>query len=510
MTTLGQALEWAAERHRDRTAVISDEETLTYGEWAVRVARCAKWLSEIGVESGERFGILAQQHHYVSELLYAGYRAGSIPVPVNIRLAPREIVEILRDAGCRHVIVDTALLGGVGALAPDLDEARFFALDLAGPAPWAGLEPAPLTQRDPSAEALLLYTGGTSGRGKGVRLSHSNVLTGFQQIALALGAEANDVYLHVAPHFHSADFGGQSFFLVGAAHVFLGSFSVGNVLELVEKRRVTATLLPSTMLAMVLSDPETDRRDLSSLRVLLYGASPLAAPWIRKACERFPTTRIFQGYGLTESAMLLTMLSDRAHRDAVSGVRPDLIAACGTANLGVEVRIVDDEGREAPAGRAGEIVGRGANIMMGYLNRPNDTHRTLRDGWLYTGDLGRMDEQGYLFVLDRKKDMVITGGENVYSAEVETVLAAHPDVREVAVIGVPDAVMGEALLAVVVPATEKKPTVDDVIAFCRGKIGGYKIPRRLEIVERLPRSAMGKVLKNELRAIYAGDRPPSG
>jgi long-chain acyl-CoA synthetase len=254
----------------------------------------------------------------------------------------------------------------------------------------------------------------------------------------------------------------------------------------------------------MMQEPAFDAYDLSSLRQLIYGSSPMAAEWIHKMLGKLKGVEVAQGYGLTETSPILTLLHMAEHEKAIRTGEHELLRSAGRQIPGVDMRIVDAEDKDVPIGEPGELIVRGPNVTKGYLKRPEATQEAFRNGWFYTGDIGRMDERGYLFLLDRKKDMIITGGENVYSSEVEAVLYQNPKVHECAVIGVPDETYGEALLGAVVPAPGETLTEEELIDNCRGKIGGYKIPRRYVFLEQLPKSAMDKILKTELRRIYGG------
>ena len=511
MLTLASALDRARRVHGARAAIVEPERTWSWAEHAERVARAAGALGARGLAPGARFGILGRNSRRQCELLHAGYWSGVVPVPVNVRLAPPEIAYVLANAGCRALAVDPALAALLEqpALAGWKDRAF-----LLGPAAAAtGLPafddliahaaPRDVREAREDEDAILLYTGGTTGRAKGVRLTHRNVVANALQVTAVLRHAHDDVSLHVAPMFHSADLCHTAFTLVGGAHAYLGEFAPPAFLEAVQRARVTFTMLAPTMLIMVLQHPEFARHDLGSLRHLLYGSSPMAEIWIRRALEALPHARLTQGYGLTETAPLLTFLEHHHHRAAIEAGRPERLASAGQALPGVDLRIVDDAGRELPAGAAGEVAVRGPNVTPGYLDLPEANAQALRDGWFHTGDVGRLDEDGFLYLLDRKKDLIVTGGENVYSSEVEAALYEHPGLAEAAVIAVPDEVYGEAVFAVVVAKPGNALTAEDIVAHCRGRIGGYKIPRRFAFVEALPKSALGKVLKAELRKRYA-------
>ena len=493
-----------------QTAIVDPEGRFTWTEFGKRTARAAGVLRSRGIGPGDRYTIIGRNGFRIAELMHAGYWMGAIPVPVNFRLAPPEIAHVLENAACRLIVVEhdfvdvlqaddvaphatnVLIIGGSGGDAqPDYER-------LLAEAP-----PAPLyegTQEDD--EALLLYTGGTTGRAKGVPLSHRNIVTNAIQIGLMTAPRPDDVFLHVAPMFHSADLLANPYTLAGAAHLYLPRFTSAAAFDAIETFGVTTTLLTPTMLIVMLQDPDFDRYDISSLRQVLYGSSPMAAEWIRRAVERFEGVEFIQAYGLTETAPLLTVLPMQAHIEAIAGKDPERLGSVGQPLVGVEIKTAGADGKMLSPGEAGEIVVRGPNVAAGYLKRPEATAEAFRDGWFFTGDIGRLDKQRRLYLLDRKKDMIITGGENVYSLEVEAALYQHPDVQECAVVGVPDDVYGEALLAAIVPAPGAALTDEALIDHCRNRIGGYKIPRRYVFLDALPKSAMNKVLKNELRRLY--------
>jgi long-chain acyl-CoA synthetase len=493
MLTLTSVLKRTIRLYGDRSAILDSERNFTWDQFANRVARAAGVLRFLNIKRGERYGILCRNCFRNNELMHAGYWMGAVPVPVNYRLAPPEIAYILEDAACKLLILEDvfAKLLGAEELAPWAENVLLVAATKVD-SPWPQYEPifedaAPMPAHD-SAEnddAVLLYTGGTTGRPKGVRLSHRNVVSNGFQVGFEFGARTDDVYLHVAPMFHSADLLATAYTMAGAAHAFLPKFS-------------------GQALPMAMQEPGFDSYDLSSLQQLIYGSSPMAAEWIRKMFARFQNVEIVQGYGLTETSPILTLLHRAEHERAVETGDYEILKSAGRPIPGVDMKIVDADNHEVPVGKPGEVIVRGPNVTKGYLNRPDATKEAFRNGWFYTGDIGRMDPRGYLYLLDRKKDMIITGGENVYSSEVEAVLYQNPKVHECAVIGVRDETYGEALLAAVVPAPGQALSEEEMIAHCRGKLGGYKIPRRYVFLEELPKSAMDKILKTELRRIYGG------
>ena len=501
-----------ARLHADRPAIKSAGILLTWGQFVGRIERAASLIHSRGVRPGDRYGIVARNSHQHAELIYAGYWIGAVPVPVNFRFAPPEIAYALDHANCSLVVVEEHFVEIFNT--PELSgwADRLFVL------PSAGVDPAgtdyeaclarasPLAMAGNSApgdEALLLYTGGTTGRPKAVPLSHLNIVSNALQLAFEIAPRHDDVYLHVAPMFHSADLLATPFVLAGAAHVYMPSFSAAEVLETVQDHGVTVTLMTPTMLIRTLQEPDFERYDTTSLRQILYGSSPMDAQWIRTMMQQFECVEMVQAYGLTETSPILTVLPMRDHQKAIETNDDTMLRSVGRQIPGVDLKILDSAGCECEAGEAGEIVVRGPNVTAGYLNRPEATAEAFRDGWFHTGDIGCLDAQGYLSLLDRKKDIIITGSEIVYSSEVEAVLHQHLGVKECAVVGVPDEVYGEALFAVIVPMPGIRLDKDELVAHCRGRIGGFKIPRRYAFVDELPKSAIDKVLKTELRRVYS-------
>jgi long-chain acyl-CoA synthetase len=494
----------------DEPAIVDHERNLTWREFADRIARAAGVLQGLGVEPGRRYAILSRNGVRMNELVYAGYWLGAVPVPINYRLAPAEIRYILDDAECGLIAVEDVLADKLDAdeLAPWRDRLLYIAARQTETS-WPQYEPL-MTVTDPipchdageQDDAIIIYTGGTTGRGKGVPLSHRNIVSNAVQLVGAVKAGPDDVHLQVSPMFHSTYMKSTVYSLVGARHAFISEFSPQAVLAAIERYRVTVVSLVPTTIILTAQHDEFARYDLSSLKRIIYGTSPIPVEWLRRCMESFKGVALQQGYGLTETSPIVAMLDPEIHVEALKTHNYDLLRAAGRALPGVDIRIVDDDGNDVPPGEAGEVALRGPQIARGYLNRPEETEAAFRDGWFFTGDIGRIDEQGFLFILDRKKDMIVTGGENVYASEVEAALHQHPDIQEVAIIGVPDERFGEALFAVIVPADGATPSEEEIIAHCRGKIGGYKIPRHMAFVDQLPKSALGKILKAELRRIY--------
>jgi len=513
MLTMRSALERAERLFGANTAIIDAEARFTWAEHMDRVKRLAAVLQSNGIGKGDRFGIICRNTWRHCELLHAGYWNGSVPVPVNYRLAPPEISYILEDAGTSQLFIEDAFLGLLdgGGLNPWRENAICIPGDgrstklRSSDDLIAAASPTDGNDSDEEDDAILLYTGGTTGRSKGVRLTHRNVFSNGQQCTAPMNITADDVYLHVAPMFHSADLLGTGYTQAGAAHAYLPVFTPANLLTAFQDYGVTCAMMAPTMIILTLQEPDFGKYDLSSLDRVYYGSSPMAVEWIRRTMEAFPAANIQQGYGLTETSPILTTLDEDVHVRAMETGEYDILKAAGRPLVGIDMRIVDADGNEVPTGQDGEVVVRGPNVTVGYLNRPEENERAFRDGWFHTGDVGKMDENGFMYLLDRKKDMIITGGENVYSSEVEAALYQHEDVHECAVVGVPDDKYGEALFAAIVPRPGSQLTKDGIIEHCRGRIGGYKIPRQMAFVDELPKSAMGKILKTEIRKTYGED-----
>lgn len=501
---LTQTLHQAVQQRPDEPMTIFGDRVRTVAESAARVARLAGALRGLGVRRDEPVGILSLNSDRYHEYLLAVPWADAVLNPINIRWSPAEIGYSLRESGTRVLLVDDTF----AAMASTLDAELSTVVHLGdGPAPAGLLSYEDLiTAADPVEDARrggdqllgLYYTGGTTGTPKGVMLSHRNLLTS------ALGSLATGNFiepcgrlLHAAPMFHLADgaawAAGQ---LVGATHVIVPVFSPAAVLAAITDHAVTDTLLVPTMIQLLVDHPDLASHDLTGMRHIVYGASPIAESVLERARKAFPRAGFTQAYGMTELSPIATLLQPTDHDD------PALRRAAGRAAPHAEVRVVDPDDNEVQRGVVGEIVVRGDHVMLGYWKREQETASALRGGWMHTGDGGYMDEHGYVFVVDRIKDMIVSGGENVYSAEVENTLAKHPAVASCAVIGVPDDRWGERVHAVVVLAGTV--TEDELQEFCRSHIAGYKIPRSVEFVETLPMSGAGKILKRELRRKHWG------
>jgi acyl-CoA synthetase (AMP-forming)/AMP-acid ligase II len=502
---LTQGLHRSVQRNPNAPATIFGDRVRTFSEQADRVARLAGALRALGVRDGERVGILALNSDRYAELLLAVPWANGVLIPVNVRWSFPEIIHSLEESETDILFVDDRFASASSTLQEGHPGLRTI-VHMGDGAPAAnmldyedliaGSVPVEDARRGGAQLAGILYTGGTTGFPKGVMLSHANLL------ASAYGAEATaqtgaGSMLIATPMFHMAAIARWlTHSLLGSVQVILPSFDPVVVMQAIERERIQDILLVPAMMQSLVDHPEVANHDLSSLKTLVYAASPVTARLLERAMEAFPQASFTQFYGMTELAPIATALIHADHRDSTRA------RSAGRAALHAEVRIVDASDNEVPRGTVGEVVCRGANVMLGYWNRPDETALALRNGWMHTGDGAYMDADGYVYIVDRLKDMIITGGENVYSTEVENAVAGHPSVASCAVIGVPDPKWGERVHAVIVLRPGCMADVGEIRDHCETLIAGYKAPRSCDFVDALPVSPAGKVLKHELRKPY--------
>ena len=504
-------------RHANRfhggcVAIRDGDRSFTYNQFHERVMRGANVLCALGIHCGDRVAVLMWNSPIYLELYYATAQIGAIIVPLNTRWSVEDMVFALRDSGSKLLVVDDHFAGFAEPLAAQCPGLRFlFAGASACPVgmsdytTMAAAGPAEHREEpDPHEDDLtgIFYTSGSTGGPKGVMLTHRNVYANALHAIMVFRMAPNSVWLHAAPMFHLADAGVvYSMVMNSAAHCFLPTFEPEAFLHAVERYRITHSLLVPTMINMMANHPAVERYDTSSLKLLFYGASPMPLDLLRRAKEKLGCS-FAQAYGLSEASPLLTYLTPEEHTFMDDDQKYMPIKSAGRPVMGTEVRVVDMQDRERPPGEAGEIVARGPNIMKGYWNRPDITAETLRGGWLHTGDIGVFDDAGYLYILDRQKDMIKPGGENVFSPEVESAICAHPQVLEAVVIGLPHEKWGEAIHAVVVRRPASGLTKEALIEFCRARLTHFKCPHSVDFVEELPKGGTGKVQKNVLRARY--------
>jgi len=479
------SLRRAARYYPGRTAIVSGEMRPTFRELQDRVARIAAALKQHGFQAGDRLAILLPNGTEYIELVYACSWLGVIAVPLNTRLSTTEIDRVLADASPRGLIRHLSL--PVANTRPSWE----FVLDQQ-PLD-VGSDSCPDPIYDPGAVLALVYTSGTTGHPKGVVQTHANILANIDHLNYWMPYGEGGVYLHAAPIFHILDlpfmFAAPA---MGACQVTIPKFSPQSFCETVEREHVSHTVLVPTMINLLTQFADLRKYDLTSLRHLAYGGSPMAPELIHRTREVLPDLKLVQGYGLSETGFL-TGLRDHEHTE-------NRLMSCGRTCPGIEVLVVDESGKEVEAGRPGELVARGENVMRGYWNNSQETGRSFRGGMFRTGDVGYRDADGYFYILDRSKDMIVTGGENVYSGEVEAVIYEHPAILEAAVFGIPDQQWSELVMACVVLKPGKTLSADDLIAHCRRSLANYKVPRRVEFSQtELPKSGSGKILKRILR-----------
>ncbi|MET0542310.1 MAG: long-chain fatty acid--CoA ligase [Variovorax sp.] len=497
-----------------KTATIFGERRRSFREYGERVGRLASALRSLGMQPNDRVGVLALNSDHFLESIMAVWWAGGVLNPVNIRWSVPEIVYSLDDCDTRFLIVDDAF----SALAPKIGAAArhapLFIHAGESAAPQGMLSHEALIESSVFVEdaghggndlACIMYTGGTTGHPKGVMQSHLNLWSASVQRLAETPILRGSTTLHAVPLFHIAGLGRvvmQS--IAGECQAVLPSFDALEVLKIIERDKITDTVMVPTMIQAVLNHPDFDKYDLGSLRRLGYGASPSASVMVEQFVRKLPGVELSHAYGLTEACPVISASGPENHSEAAR--RSGASRSVGRPAFAVLVKIVDTAGCELPRGVVGEVIARGPNVMLGYWNKPEETAKALRDGWLHTGDGGYMDTDGQLYIVDRIKDMIVSGGENIYSAEVENAIAQHPGVAMCAVIGIPHLKWGEAVHALVVRKAGAEIDEEAVRAHCAEFIAGYKCPKTVEFRDALPLSSAGKILKRDLRAPFWADR----
>ena len=510
-----QALKRNVQLFPDKTATAYMDRTFTWKESLDRISKIAFSIKELDISVGERVAILAHNSDRYFEFLYSTSWAGAVFVPINTRLAPPEIEFWINDSESKLLFVDKNFSDVINNLKkenkiPTIKNIVYISEDKC-PENMISYEDL-ITSQSADDElrgyddlAGLFYTGGTTGRSKGVMLSHTNMVVDALNCALMGNMNENARWLHAAPMFHIADCAGLfGISQVGGSHYFIPGFIPKLFFEAVSKFKITETILVPTMINMAVNDPEVKSFDLNSLKKIMYGASPMPEPVIVKAMEILPTCSFYHAYGQTECAPLLTCSGPETH--VFKGPLAYKFKSCGKAVAGVELKIADEKGNEVPRGEVGEIYARGPNIMLGYWRQKELTDKAIENGWMKTGDGAKMDEEGYVFIVDRVKDMIISGGENIYSTEVENTIYQIKDVLECAVIGVPDSKWGEAVHAIIRMKENTSIEEKDVIGHCHKNIAGFKCPKSVSFRNNpMPVSGAGKILKTELRKPFWKD-----
>ena len=514
---LTESLHKACKFFPKKEAIVCGRERWTYQEFYDRLNRLSHGLIDFGVKKDDKVAILHPNCHYFLEAYYGITQIGAISVPMNYRLSPKEIAFILQDSESKILIADPMFREQIDSIRGEIQRIEKIIWTGKG----GGKETRDLNYEKVLSQthademnspritsedvAQIYYTSGTTGRPKGVMLSHKNVTTHALGTIAEIHLTDRDVWIHVAPLFHLADaWATWAVTWVGGTHVLVREFDAKVVLEAIEKEKVTLTNLIPTMLNLMVNYPDVGKYDYRSLRVLLSGGAPIAPEVVRKIVETFKCDYI-QTYGMTETSPYLTLSILKEHLDQLPYEdRLRFKSKTGREFVGVELKVVNDRGGEVKKDEkeVGEIIVKGDIVTNGYWKLPEETAKSIKDGWLYTGDMAVMDEEGYVTIVDRKKDMILTGGENVYSTEVENILYMHPAILECAVIGVPDEKWGEAVKGIVVLKPGQKATVQEIIQFCKDRVAHYKAPKSIDFIDALPRTGSGKIHKKGLRDSY--------
>ncbi|MCX7598689.1 MAG: long-chain fatty acid--CoA ligase [Armatimonadetes bacterium] len=499
--TLDEMFLATAREHGERTAVILGERRVTYRELAGAVGALQAGLQELGVRPGDRLSMLFPNTPQFHVALFAAQACGAEVVPLNCLHSPAELTYVITDSESRWLLASSVFDDKLAAVIPQCPNLQGIVVAgetaLDGVVSWdavlhrhAGTPPTP-SGRPATEPAILIYTSGTTGKPKGAMLSHRNLIWDADAADKVLGVVPEDIFLVPLPLFHAYGFTVDLVLPVlrGSCAVLMPKFAAAQALELIEAHRVTVMAAVPTMFGLMLRTARDPDYDLSSLRVAVSGGAALPLEIMRGFEERFGV-HMLEGYGPTEAAPVVSV-------NPLHGVRKP--GSVGPPIPGLEVKVVDDDGNPLPVGEVGELCVRGPNVMLGYWNDPEMTAQAIRDGWLHTGDLARLDEDGYIYIVDRKKDMVIVGGMNVYPREVEDVIYQVPGVADAAVVGVPSGIKGEDVVAFVTLQEGASTQPEEIIEHCRQHLAPFKVPREVVIVPELPKTAVGKILRREVR-----------
>lgn len=499
-----------------RVALENDGLEQTWQQTAGRIRRMGSFFQSLGVHKNDHVSILALNSALYYELVYAIPLIGARMVPQNTRWAAPELIYAINDSGSKALAFDAAFLPMVEKIRQEeVPVERYVYMgDPADCPDWATSlqsgfpEQAPFDKLIQSDDGIagIYYTGGTTGFSKGVVQTHSAIYTSAIAMMSEMDVDETSIYCHIAPMFHMADLTATFGYTIrGAKHLFMPSFDPVKYMDTCQAKRVTDGLLVPAMIQMTFDHPEFDARKMKSVRRLSYGASPMSEGLVRRVIKAMPELRLMQAYGQTELAPVVTLLKPEDH--VTEGERSYLLRSAGRATASSLLRIADEHGNPLPTGEVGEVCVYGPHAMLGYWNKPEDTARTLRDGWVHTGDAGYLDKDGYLFLVDRVKDMIVSGGENVYSTEVESAVSTHPSVAQVAVIGIPSEKWGEQVHAIIIPVAGAPRDAEAIMKHCREHIADYKCPKSVSFRDDpLPLTGAGKVLKRELREPYWKDK----
>ncbi len=504
-------------RYPEKPALICGETRLTYKEFNERCNRLANSFLSLGVGENEHFSLLSKNCHIHFELFFAAAKAGTVFVPLNYRLSPRELIYIINDSESKCLFFAKEYLPVVESIRNDLKEVKNYVCIDGSIEGYHFYEDVLKNSdsKEPDSSFIkeedivaIFYTSGTTGYPKGAMISHKNRVSDMiNQVTDNEYIEPEDIHLNVGPLYHIGALSqSQGHIYRGCTVVILKEFDPKRIYELIEKEKINSFWAAPTMIQMLLDYPDKDKYDLSSVKTITYAGSPIPIELLKRAINFFGANKLIQFFGMTETGPQISHLRRRDHVSEGTEKQLKRLRSVGIECQNVHVRIVDDNDQDVPTGQIGEILVKSDGVTSGYWKKPEDTKKALKDGWFHTGDMGYLDEDRYLYIVDRKKDMIISGGENVYSAEVENVLCMHPAVSEAAVIGVPHEKWVETVKAIVVLKPGASATEDEIIEFCKRNLASYKKPTSVEFVDELPKTASGKVLKRELRERFGGRR----
>ncbi|SEI82764.1 long-chain acyl-CoA synthetase [Bhargavaea ginsengi] len=490
METLSKLAVKAAEANPDKVAVKDRDRSITYGDLKFRTLALSHYLNKRGIVKGDRVAVLMKNRMEHIELDVALAHGGIVKVPLNYRLHPKELDYQVRDAGVSLVIGESELLETLSDDLPLLPVGEPYEQAISDHMGASFIE-----EVDEDDLFAIMYTSGTTGNPKGVMLSHRNMIAGALSLAQVCEVDYDDIVGHVAPLTHGSNFLSHVSWLYGLTQVVYDKFEAEHFLDQLAADKVSIIFMVPTIVNLMIQDASFDAEKLRYVKSINMAGSPIAAAKLQDALDKAGTIFV-ETYGQVEAPMCITMMP----RNEL----PKRLASCGRIGPFVDMKIVDEAGEEVKNGEVGEIVCKGSLVMQGYWNNEKATEDTLKDGWLHTGDLGWRDDQGYLHIVDRKKDVIISGGVNIYPREVEEVLNKHDGVKETCVIGVQDEKWGESVVAYVVPNGRSEVVEDDLVALCKEHLASFKKPKEIHIVDALPKSSYGKILKRELKAMHAG------
>jgi acyl-CoA synthetase (AMP-forming)/AMP-acid ligase II len=501
--TIGRLPVRCARRYPDKKATVYREESQTFLEFNNRVNSLVSSLDGLGVKKDGKVGVLGRNRPEVLEIMFAAAKAGVVYVPLNFRLVPSELMFVINDAELDCLFVGDDFYPKIAEIKEKISVRNIFKVEdeYNNMTSLASTEEPPDISK-PDDLFAIFYTSGTTGGPKGVMLTHENFLSGAINNTIAYKLGPHDVCLHVMPFYHTMEASiAVCQFYVGGTNVIADAFDGDEFWKLVEKEGVTHITLVYTMLMDILKAYKTGKYSMSSFRNFSVGGQTTPVPVIQDTLKTFGDNSIFVVYGLTEVSPLITYLPKEDF--VLKGDKSRLLASVGKEMFTCHVRVVDSNDNDVSPGQLGEIIARGPNVMQGYWKRPEETNETLRGGWLRTGDMGTVDSEGYIYIQDRKKDLIISGGENISPHEIEDVLHKHPSLSDCAVIGIPDERWGEQVKAVVVLKEDNDATEEEIIKYCKENLAGYKCPRSVAFVDSLPKDPVGKVQKRILQEQYS-------